>query len=40
MLFAVLDQLQDEKFKYKKGIHRPRLTLKHKEKWMEYARQY
>ena len=32
--------LNNEKIKHKKIIHRPRLTMKHKEKRLEYARQY
>ena len=32
--------LNKEKMKHKKRIHRPMLTMKHKEKRMEYARQY
>ena len=32
--------LNNEKIKHKKKIHRSRLTLKHKEKQLEYARQY
>ena len=32
--------LNNEKIKHKKRIHCPRLTMKHKEKRMEYARQY
>ena len=32
--------LNNEKNKHKKRIHRPRLTVKHKEKQLEYARQY
>ena len=32
--------LNNEKIKHEKRIHRPRLTMKHKEKWLEYAHQY
>ena len=32
--------LNNEKIKRKKSIHRPRLTMKHKEKRLEYAYQY
>ena len=32
--------LNKEKIKHKKRIHRPRLTIKHKEKPLKYARQY
>ena len=32
--------LNNEKIKHKKIIHRPRLTMKHKEKRLEYAGQY
>ena len=32
--------LNNEKIKHKKIIHHPRLTMKHKEKWLEYACQY
>ena len=32
--------LNNEKIKHKKRIHRPRLTLKHKEKLLEYTCQY
>ena len=32
--------LNNEKIRYKKRIHRPRLTMKHQEKRQEYARQY
>ena len=32
--------LNKEKMKHKKIIHRPRLTMKHKMKRLEYARQY
>ena len=32
--------LNNEKIKHEKRIHRPRLTLKHKEKWLEYACHY
>ena len=32
--------LNKEKIKQKKRIHRPTLTMKHKEKWLEYACQY
>ena len=32
--------LNNEKIKHKKRIHRPRLITKHKEKRLEYARQY
>ena len=32
--------LHNEKIKHKKKIHRPRLTMKHKEKRLEYIRQY
>ena len=32
--------LNNEKIKHKKRIHRPNLTMKHKEKRLEYARQY
>ena len=37
---AVRRHLNHEKIKHKKRIHRPRLTMKHKEKRLEYARQY
>ena len=29
-----------KKIKHKKRIYRPGLTMKHKEKWVNYARQY
>ena len=32
--------LNNEKIKHKKRLHHPRLTMKHKEKCMEYAHQY
>ena len=32
--------LNNEKIKHKKRIHHPRLTMKHKEKQLEYACQY
>ena len=32
--------LNNEKIKHKKRIHRPRLTIKHKKKWLKYACQY
>ena len=32
--------LNNEKIKLKKRIHRPRLIMKHKEKRLEYTRQY
>ena len=32
--------LKNEKIKHKKIIHRPRLTMKHKKKRLEYAHQY
>ena len=32
--------LNNEKIKHKKRIHRPRLTMKYKEKRLEYAHQY
>ena len=32
--------LNNEKIKHKKRIHHPRLTMKHKEKWLEYGCQY
>ena len=32
--------INKEEIKHKKRILRPRLTMKHKEKWLEYARQY
>ena len=32
--------LYDEKIKHKKRIHHLRLTMKHKERRLEYARQY
>ena len=32
--------LNNEKIKHKKRIHRPRLIMKHKEKRLEYVRQY
>ena len=32
--------LNNEKIKHKKRIHHPRLTMKHKKKQLEYARQY
>ena len=32
--------LNNDKIKHKKKINRSRLTMKHKEKWLEYARQY
>ena len=32
--------LNNEKIIHKKRIHRPSLTMKHKEKRLEYARQY
>ena len=33
-------RLNNEKIKHKQRIHRPRLTMKHKEKRMKYVRQY
>ena len=32
--------LNNEKIKHKKRIYHPRLTIKHKEKRLEYAHQY
>ena len=32
--------LNNKKIKHKKIIHHSRLTMKHKEKWLEYASQY
>ena len=32
--------LNNEKIKHEERIHRPRLIMKHKEKRLEYARQY
>ena len=32
--------LNNEKIKHKKRIHRPRLTMKHTEKQLEYVSQY
>ena len=44
MVLALLEQLEGilnkEKIKHKKRIHFPRLTMKHEEKPLEYARQY
>ena len=44
MLLAVLEKLEEylnnEKIKHKKRIYRPKLTMKHKEKQLEYARRY
>ena len=37
---TIRKHLPNEKIKHKKRIHRPRLTMKHKEKQLEYARQY
>ena len=36
---AIRRNINNEKIKHKKKIHRPRLTMKHKEKRLEYARQ-
>ena len=44
MLLVVQEQLEGiwktKKIKHKKRIHRPRLTMNHKENRLEYARQY
>ena len=37
---TIKSHLNNEKIKHKERIHRPRLTMKHKEKRLEYARQY
>ena len=37
---TIRTHLNNEKIKHKKRIHRPRLTMKHKEKRLEYAGQY
>ena len=37
---TIRKHLNSEKIKHKKRIHCPRLTMKHKEKRLEYARQY
>ena len=37
---TIRSHLNHEKIKHKKRIHCPWLTIKHKEKWLEYACQY
>ena len=37
---TIKKHLNNEKIKHKKIIHHPRLTMKHKEKQLEYDRQY
>ena len=37
---TITRHLKKEKIKHKKRIRRPRLTMKHKDKGLEYARQY
>ena len=37
---SIRKHLNNEEIKHKKRISRPRLTMKHREKWLEYARQY
>ena len=37
---TIRKHLNHEKIKHKKRIHRSRLTIKHKEKQLEYACQY
>ena len=39
-LYIILRHLNNKKIKHKKRIPRPRLTMKHKEKQLEYACQY
>ena len=40
MTRTIRRHLNIEKIKHKQRIHRPCLTMKHKEKWLEYAHQY
>ena len=39
-ILCSIKTIKNEKIKHKKIIHRPRLTMRHIEKRLEYSRQY